>query len=332
MSWLVFTYSLPARNSSSVRVSLWRRLKRIGAVSPKNGVFILPDREDCLESFQWLAQEIQQSKGEVMVMKVNSFEKLSERQIIDFFHSARKKDYDELLLEVNALYAEVTKARNVGWRDLVEDFIHTQDRETKKRTPRWRERIEKLRLRFTKINDVDFFHSRHSEKVRKLLRGIEAKLNPRVRGKPVIAALKIRDYKGRTWVTRPHPYADRLACAWLIRRFINGNAKIRYSDKPAKDDISFDMKDAAFGHRGNLCSFEVMIRAFGIAGDGVSALAEIIHEIDLRDSKFLRPETEGVELALKGWRQMELADTEMESRGLLYFDGLHAALAVGEKI
>lgn len=332
MSWLVFTYSLPSRKSSSARVSIWRRLRRIGAVSPKGGVFILPDREDCLESFQWLAQEIQQSKGEVMLMKVESFEKLSERQIIEFFHSVRKKDYDELLLEVKALRNEVTKARNQGWRDLVDDFIHTQDKVAKTQNPKWRERMEKLRKRFTKIDEVDFFHSRHSDKVKKLLGRIEAMLYPRIEGTPAITASKISDYKERRWVTRRRPYVDRLACVWLIRRFIDDKAVIRYADEPDKNELSFDMKEAVFGHRGNFCSFEVMMRSFDIKDEGVRALAEIIHEIDLRDSKYRRPETEGVELVLKGWRRMALTDIEMETRGLLFFDGLHTALAAGEKI
>ena len=331
MSWLVFNYSLPSRNSSSVRVGLWRRLKRIGAVSPKTGVFVLPDREDCLESFQWLAQEIQQSKGEVMVMKVNSFEKLNEKQIIGFFHAARKKDYDELLLEATALRKEVAKARNSGWRGFVEGFVHNQGKVVKARNPGWRDRMEKLRKRFVKINEVDFFRSQHSAKAKKLLGRIEAMLYPCIEGTPVIEKLKIRDYKGLVWVTRPHPYVDRLACVWLIRRFIDDGAKIRYREKPGKNEISFDMKGAVFGHRGNFCSFEVILRSFGIEDEGVRTLAEIIHEIDLRDSKYHRPETEGVELALKGWRRMDLADAEMESRGLSYLDGLYSALASGEK-
>ena len=91
MSWLVFTYSLPSGENSSTRVSLWRRLKRIGAASPKGGVFILPDRDDCLESFQWMAQEIQQSKGEALVMKVERFEGLSEKHVIEFFHSLARR-------------------------------------------------------------------------------------------------------------------------------------------------------------------------------------------------------------------------------------------------
>jgi hypothetical protein len=93
---------------------------------------------------------------------------------------------------------------------------------------------------------------------------------------------------GRVWVTRPRPYVDRLACAWLIRRFVDAEAQIHYSDTPKKDELSFDMKEAVFGHRGNFCSFEMMMRSFGITDDAVKSLAEIIHEIDLRDGRYIR--------------------------------------------
>jgi len=311
MSWLVFTYSLPSRGNSSIRVSLWRRLKRIGAVSPKGGMFILPDRDDCLESFQWMAQEIQQSKGEALMMKVERFEGLSEKHVIEFFRSARKKDYDELLPEVKTLHKAVGKARvqDQGGHD----------------------RLEKLCTRFTEITEVDFFHSPHAAKIKELLGEIEVALHPGAEEAPLITALNISDYKGRVWVTRPRPYVDRLACAWLIRRFVDAKAQIRYSDTPKKNELSFDMKDAVFGHRGNFCSFEVMMRSFGITGDAVRSLAEIVHEIDLRDGRYHRSEIEGIELVLKGWRQSDLADADMEARGIFFFDGLRVALAAGEK-
>jgi hypothetical protein len=164
-----------------------------------------------------------------------------------------------------------------------------------------------------------------------LLDEIEAALHPGSEEAASIRALNISDYKGRVWVTRPRPYVDRLACAWLIRRFVDAEAQIHYSDTPKKDELSFDMKEAVFGHRGNFCSFEVIVRSFGITDDAVKSLAEIIHEIDLRDGRYHRSEIEGIELVLKGWRQSDLADAELEARGILFFDGLHVALAAGGK-
>lgn len=307
MNWLVFTYSLPSGQSSSARVALWRRLKRIGAVSPKSGVFILPDRDDCLESFQWLAQEIQQSKGEALVMLVERFEGLSEKQVIMFFHNARKKDYDELLTDAKALQKEVGKTK-----------VPDQSKH---------DRLEKLCKRFAEITEVDFFKSPHAAPIQELLGKIEAALYPCVEEALAIPKLNIKDYKGQVWITRPRPYVDRLACAWFIRCFIDAKATIRYGNTPKQDELSFDMKEAVFGHRGNLCSFEVMMRSFGIEGAAIKAMAEIIHEIDLRDGKYHRPETEGIELVLKGWRQSDIPDDELEARGLLFFEGVYNALS-----
>ena len=193
------------------------------------------------------------------------------------------------------------------------------------------DRLKKLRTRFTEITEVDFFRSPHATKIKELLDESEAALHPGSEEAASIRALNISDYKGRVWVTRPRPYVDRLACAWLIRRFVDAEAQIHYSDTPKKDELSFDMKEAVFGHRGNFCSFEMMMRSFGITDDAVKSLAEIIHEIDLRDGRYHRPEIEGIELVLKGWRHSDLADAEWEARGILFFDGLHVALAAGGK-
>jgi hypothetical protein len=118
---------------------------------------------------------------------------------------------------------------------------------------------------------------------------------------------------------------DRLACAWLIRRFINPGAQIRYASTPEPEEVAFDMRGAPFGHRGNLCTFETMLKAFGLDDPGLRAIAEIVHEIDLRDGRYPRPEVPGVDAILKGW--VTYTDAEREAPGIALFDGLHAALS-----
>jgi hypothetical protein len=119
---------------------------------------------------------------------------------------------------------------------------------------------------------------------------------------------------------------DRLACAWLIRRFINPEAIIRYSPQPEPGEVAFDMRDADFGHIGNLCSFETMIRSFNLDVPGIPEMAQIVHEIDLRDARYFRPETVGIDAILKGWSLLDLPDTELEARGVALFSGLFASL------
>ena len=89
MNWVVFSYSLPSKSNSSPRVTLWRRMQRLGAVSPAGGTQVLPAREECVEAFQWLAQEIQQTGGRAFVMHVQQFDGLSDQQLVDLFHSSR---------------------------------------------------------------------------------------------------------------------------------------------------------------------------------------------------------------------------------------------------
>ena len=126
-------------------------------------------------------------------------------------------------------------------------------------------------------------------------------------------------------MTRPNPHVDRLACAWLIRRFINPRAQIRYSDAPQPDEVAFDMSRGPFGHQGNLCTFETMTRAFGLDDPGLRAIAEIVHEIDLRDGRYTRPEVAGIDAVLRGW--LTRSDAEREAHGIALFDGLHVALS-----
>lgn len=313
MNWLVFSYSLSTKISSSSRVTIWRRLGRLGAVTPKASVYVLPDREECFESFQWLAQEVQQAGGEAVVMRVNKFEGLSDHQLVKIFQDARKDDYAAIDTEL----------------DHFERDIHMKNKILKPSQPA--DTLKKFRSRFSDVNEVDFFDSPHAVRVRDRINRLEKELNTPGHPAQRIPKVSIRQYKNKRWVTRPHPHVDRLACAWLIRRFINPKAVIRYSDNPKNNEIPFDMKGASFGHQGNLCSFETMIHAFNLHDPGLNALAEIIHEIDLKDGCYARPEIEGVATILNGWRLADFPDSELESHGIRLFEGLYTALSREKK-
>src|SRR2546426_9816433 len=106
MGWMVFSYSLPSKASSSPRVALWRRLQRSGAITPKAGVYVLPDRDECVEAFQWLAQEVQQAKGEAGGLRGGGFEGRPDSQITELFRDSGGKKYSEIETEA----ANVEKA------------------------------------------------------------------------------------------------------------------------------------------------------------------------------------------------------------------------------
>lgn len=311
MNWLVFSYSLPSKGQSSPRVTLWRRLRRLGAISIKTGIYILPEQEECAEGFQWLAQEVQQARGEALVIHVEQFEGVSDSQVIELFRAARQEEYAELEAQIE----QQEKKLNL---ELDKQSL--------------REVIAKLRKRYSDILRLDFFDCPEGIQVATRLRRLEQALAGASQPiKPVnMAKVAISKYQDRRWVTRPRPFIDRIACAWLIRRFVSSDAIIRYASEAAPDEVAFDMKDAEFGHQGNLCSLETMISRFGLEKPGIQAIAEIVHELDLRDGIYNRPEAAGVEAIVRGWLLAGLLDTELESRGIALFEGLYTLFSRDE--
>jgi hypothetical protein len=314
MNWLVFSYSLPSKSRSSPRVTLWRRLRRFGAISIKTGVYILPARDECIEAFQWLAQEVQQAKGEALVFYVEQFEGLTDEQLIEMFREIRQQDYLEIEQQATVIEAKISTQQKIK-------VAEVQDADTQVQFVL----LAKLKKRYSEILRLDFFNCPDAQIVAARLTRIEQAFhqpNP-----SDLSSVTIAEYRDRRWVTRPRPFIDRLACAWLIRKFINPNAIIRYSLQPESDEVAFDMKEAEFGHQSNLCSFETMMFKFGLEKSGITAIAKIVHELDLRDGQYISPETAGVETILRGWLLARLSDSELESRGIQLFEGLYLALA-----
>lgn len=301
MPWIVLSYSLPSSPRSSPRVALWRRLRRLGAISPTGSIHVLPEQEECVEAFQWLAQEIRQAQGEALVMRVEQFEGLTDQQMIERFQQARTEEYSEIEDQLTALE-----------QNLSNDPAQLQ------------ETLDKMRRRHTDIKRVDYFNSPAGERLAARLAAVQQSLVVVSALAPEISAAIAAEYRQARWVTRPRPHVDRLACAWLIRRFINPNAVIRYALQPEPDEIAFDMSNARFGHQGQFCTFETMIRAFQLNEPGLHPLAQIVHEIDLRDGQYAHPEMAGVDAILKGWLLANLSDAELEAHGIALFEGLYA--------
>lgn len=309
MAWLVFSYSLPSKRASTQRVTLWRRLQQLGAVTPKAGVYVLPDRDDCLEAFQWLSQEVQQAQGEALIMRVERFEGLADCQLMDLFRQACRARYGTIEAEVTKMETLLDRPRRSPTRtDLLD-------------------KLRRLQKRLNEVAQVDFFDSPEGVSVSAQLRRIQQGLLQGTSRVPDVPSQDPRAYRNVRWVTRPRPHVDRLACAWLIRRFLNPEAVIRYAAQPAPGEVPFDMREGQFGHRGNFCSFEVMVEAFGLKDSALMPIAEIVHEVDLRDGRYARPEAVGVDVLLKGWLLEGVSDQVLERRGIDLFEGLYQAFS-----
>src|SRR5262249_40249627 len=133
-------------------------------------------------------------------------------------------------------------------------------------------------------------------------------------------------YTGRTWVTRRGIHIDRIASAWLIRRFVDAKARFRFVDPkepPRPGELRFDMVGGDFTHEGDRCTFETLVARTGLSDRGLTDIAEIVHDIDLKDEKFGRPEAPGIERMVTGLVLANAEDEARLERGRLLFDELY---------
>lgn len=290
-------------------MAVWRRLRQLGAVAPAGSLYLLPETEANAEAFDWLAKEIEDEGGEALVLRIEALHGPAEGRVVELFRSTRDEDYRKIAAEAEEVLAAFQGEEHGS--EATEGF---------------RDRVERLRRRFNEVARIDFFQAPERAAVSAALGRLEKELAGREPGAEEIPAVSREDYRGRRWVTRPRPHVDRLACAWLIRRFLDPEAEIRYADSPEPGEVSFDMRRADFGHVGNRCSFETMLAAFGLNDPSLAALAEIVHEIDLRDGLSARPEIAGVDSILAGWSALNLPDSERERLGTALFEGLYGTL------
>lgn len=307
MEWLVLAFTFRGQGASTARVGAWRRLKRFGAVSPRHGLWVLPRRAECLEAAQWLSQEVEHAGGDALVMTVSEFEGLEDADLIALFRDDAAERYRPLLERI-AESEERTAA-------LAGDAPHERGID-----------IARLEEELADIRRIDYFVAPEGQAATSALRALRTKLTATA-DRPAIVRRHVEEFQGRTWVTRPRPYVDRLACAWLIRRFIDSDAEVRYRNRARGNEVGFDMPGGEFEHVGPLCTFEVMLQAFAVESAGLREIADIVHEIDLRDGRTARPETVGVEAILAGWQESEMDDAALEAAGLILFDGLQSRFA-----
>jgi hypothetical protein len=298
VAWLVLVFSLPAK-SASQRVDVWRRLRRYGAIALPGGGQILPASPANEERLQWLATDIRKHKGEASIICASALSDRPAPEIVKLFNSARASEYGSLAEDTRKLLGAETTSR----ADL----------------PR-------LRRRLQEIVERDFFGCPARGRVEALISRLEPK--PAME-KARKAKHRRADYVGRTWVTRPRPGIDRVASAWLIRRFVDPSARFTFSADPkaARDAIPFDMFTSdGFGHRGDACTFETIAKAFAITDRRVTRLAQAVHDADLEDEKFGRGEAIGIARVLAGWSEQGLSDDELLRRGMEMIEGIYQAL------
>lgn len=308
--WLVLFHQLPPK-PGYLRVKVWRRLQALGAVNLKNSVYVLPQGEAARESLLQLLHEILDQDGEAALCEAEFIAGATDADIIKLFHTARAEDYDALAKEID---------------QASQDWANRTDGPLPVWSPEVRAQLAKFNKRWNEIRAIDFFDAPSGRAVQGTLRSLEATW--RVSEGAASEQLRLRHFSGRTWVTRKGIGADRISSAWLIRRFIDQRAKFKFVDlktyvhQPA--EIRFDMNEAEFTHFGDMCTFEVLVQQTKLdSRPALKALAEIIHELDLNDGKFNRPEAVGIGLLLEGIMAQHAADPERLARGTELFENLY---------
>jgi hypothetical protein len=306
-SWLMLIHQVP-NSPAYLRVKMWRRLQRIGAVAVKNAVYVLPRSDQSSEDFHWIAREIIEGGGDASVCEATFIEGITTDELIALFQGARNADYADLKKEIAEIVQEQRSAESNGdaWAS------------------GFAARVSRLRQRLTEIQSIDFFASPPGKQAEAAITELESKIrnSPMRRGQQQSGT-----YSGRTWVTRTGVHIDRIGSAWLIRRFIDSQARFKFvaakGYRPEPGELRFDMFDAEFTHEGNLCTFEVLIDRLSLSDRALRRIAEMIHDVDLKESRFGHPETAGMALVINAICSKHKEDSARIERATILFDDLY---------
>jgi hypothetical protein len=307
-AWLELVTSLPTENATA-RMRVWRALKAIGAGVLRDGVYVLPERPDLQEVLAGLAGEITEAGGSAHVLRVEPRDEAQAEALQALFD--RTKDYA-------ALVDEISRARK---------------RFTRRDPAAVRRQSRTLRRQFDAIVATDFFPGATKAQAEAALVEVEAVateiLSP---GEPLgqrgpIARLDRRQYRRRVWATRQAPWVDRLACAWLIKRYIDPAASFLWLEQPADlppQAVGFDFDGAPFTHIESRVTFEVFLKSFDLEGDeALRRLGELVHYLDVGGIPVA--DAAGVATALTGAKQQSRDDDHLLKHALALFDWLYAA-------
>ena len=309
-TWIALITSLPTENATA-RMRAWRSLKASGAAVLRDGVYLMPDRGSCRDKLETVATEVRAAEGTALVVRL---EEPIEGKFMALFDRST---------EFAALLNDISSARDaLGPETAIEAMKQSR----------------KLRKAFGNLAAIDFFPGEAQKQADVALRDLEQRaawaLSPD-EPHPVnegITRLSIQDYQGRLWATRRRPWVDRLACAWLIRRYIDRQAKLLWlatpSDCPA-DALGFDFDGATFTHVGARVSFEVLLASFDLEIPALQRLGALVHFLDVGGVQ--PPEAVGIETALAGLRDTILDDDQLLALASNIFDGLLVSFEKGLK-
>jgi hypothetical protein len=308
--WLLLIHQIPPK-PNYFRVKIWRRLQKLGAVAIKNSVYALPSSDQAVEDLNWVLREIVEGGGDASLVEARLVEGLDDEQVKEMFRAARDADYQAIANDARELARQLPR-KGVIDEDKRSDLVAV---------------LARLRKRVGEVAALDFFHARGRETVEGLLQELDEKVAARVPRTESAAARAVEKPHGATWVTRTGIHVDRMASAWLIRRFIDPRATFKFvssrEHRHHPGELRFDMFDGEFTHQGDLCSFEVLLARFEVTDAALRAIAEIVHDIDLKDEKYGRPDNAGFEHLINGIAMAHPEDEVRLQRASAVLDDLY---------
>jgi hypothetical protein len=310
-NWLTLILGLPTANATE-RMRAWRALRAAGAAVLRDGAYLLPDTGACRETLAAVERDILAINGTAFILPVVDPD--GER-FVELFD--RSDDYSKLRAEIEECRGQLNPENALA--------ITKQ--------------VRKLRKTYEQLSNIDYFPGKPQQQIDAVLQELETAVSralssdePHSHNQP-IKVLDRDEYQGRVWATRKRPWVDRLACAWLIRRFIDPSAKILWLDTPQDcpaDAVGFDFDDAAFSHVGNRVSFETLQASFALQASGLDRIAALVHYLDVGG---IQPvEATGIERVLAGLRETILHDDHLLAAASAIFDGLLAVFVKEEQL
>jgi hypothetical protein len=290
-------------------------LHHLGAIPVKQAVYALPDTPQAREDFEWLKAEITGAGGEATVFAADNVDAWSDEALVEEFKRTREASYEDLGRDIEQALSRLRSTRKTSGRKL---------------TPR--RVLETFRQRLTAIEQVDFFGAAGRDRVATLLRRIEEWLaaSSGDQAPPSKTTKDVRDYAGRLWVTRPRPGVDRMASAWLIRRFIDPQARFVFAATPDRVPfraLPFDMFGVEFSHHGDRCTFETLCAMFGIDDAAVERVGTIVHDLDLKDDRYGAPEAATLAAVIDGLQLSIADDGSLLTHGISLFESLYCSFS-----
>ncbi|MCU7511065.1 MAG: chromate resistance protein [Ignavibacteria bacterium] len=314
MKWLFLVHELQGLKSSA-RVRIWRNTKKVGAILYRDSAYVLPYSKENMESFQWILSEIKAVKGHGAIFISQSADGKEDDELKNIFLKTAGAEYEKLRERRDNLQMRFEQLKKSS--SLSDKLLKDLQKE-----------LGQLTYQFQETSETDYFHSPMAQEVKHKLSILNKGLLSNI---PTDSADKLlvkhnpKDFQKKKWATRKNIHIDRLCSAWLIKRFIDKAAQFEFAPENSlpKDALLFDVFGSEFGHRGEDCTFETLLKIFQIRDKALLNISEIVHDIDLKDKKFNRPEAKGIDIIVRSLSKYFNNDNKVCEIGFLLLDGLY---------